>query len=108
MPCGCILATVRRHHVQDIRLGIKKEVNEMIDYLNMKRSYIATIQVGLALNAGYEEAKRGNDLLHKFCENCVDNSLYGEADKRDLKRDLEIVKDALSQEIELRFHGAQQ
>ena len=58
----------------------------MIDYLNMKKCYIAAIQVGLALNAGYEEAKHGNDLLHKFCENCVDNSLYGEADKQDMKR----------------------
>ena len=79
----------------------------MIDYLNMKKCYIAAIQVGLALNAGYEEAKHGNDLLHKFCENCVDNSLYGEADKQDMKRDLELVKEALSQEIEIRFHGAQ-
>ena len=80
----------------------------MIDYLNMKKCYIAAIQVGLALNAGYEEAKHGNDLLHKFCENCVDNSLYGEADKQDMKRDLEIVKEMLSQEIESRFHGTQQ
>ena len=79
----------------------------MIDYLNMKRSYIATIQLGLTLNARYEEAKRGNDLLHKFCENCVDNSLYGEADKQNMKRDLELVKEVLSQEIEIRFHGAQ-
>ena len=79
----------------------------MIDYLNMEKCYIAAIQVGLALNAGYEEAKHGNDLLHKFCENCVDNSLYGEADKQDMKRDLELVKEALSQEIEIRFHGAQ-
>lgn len=79
----------------------------MIDYLNMKRSYIATIQLGLALNAGYEEAKHGNDLLHKFCESCIDNSIYSEVDKRDMKRDLELVKETLSQEIEIRFHGDQ-
>lgn len=79
----------------------------MIDYLNMKKSYIATIQLGLVLNAGYEEAKHGNDLLHKFCENCVDSSLYNEEDKRAMKRDLELVKEALSQEIEIRFHGDQ-
>lgn len=75
----------------------------MIDYLNMKKSYIATIQLGLALNAGYEEAKRGNDLLHKFCENCIDNSIYSEVDKRDMKRELELVKEMLSREIEIRF-----
>lgn len=85
----------------------KKEMSEVIDYLNMKKSYIATIQLGLVLNAGYEEAKHGNDLLHKFCENCVDSSLYSEEDKRAMKRDLELVKEALSQEIEIRFHGDQ-
>ena len=75
----------------------------MIDYLNLKNSYIASIQLGLVLNAGYEEAKRGNDLLHKFCENCIDNSNYSEKDKQDMKRNLELVKEMLSQEIELRF-----
>ena len=75
----------------------------MIDYLNLKNSYIAAIQMGLMLNAGYEEAKRGNDLLHKFCENCIDNSNYSDADKQNMKHDLEFVKEALSQEIELRF-----
>lgn len=77
----------------------------MIDYLNLKNSYIAAIQMGLMLNAGYEEAKRGNDLLHKFCENCIDNSNYSELDKQNMKRDLELVKEALVQEIELRFRG---
>ena len=33
----------------------------MIDYLNLKNSYIAAIQMGLMLNAGYEEAKHGNE-----------------------------------------------
>jgi len=71
----------------------------------LKNSYIAAIQMGLMLNAGYEEAKHGNDLLHKFCENCVDNSNYSEKDKQDMKRDLELVKEMLSQAIELRFRG---
>ena len=75
----------------------------MIDYLNLKNSYKAAIQMGLMLNAGYEEAKRGNDLLHKFCENCIDNSNYSDADKQNMKHDLEFVKEALSQEIEFRF-----
>lgn len=79
----------------------------MIDYLNLKNSYIAAIQMGLMLNAGYEDAKRGNDLLHKFCEKCIDNSNYSEQDKQNMKRDLELVKEALSQEIELRFLGVQ-
>ena len=79
----------------------------MIDFLNLKNSYIAALQMGLMLNAGYEEAKRGNDLLHKLCENCVDNSNYSEIDKRNMKHDLELVKEALSQEIELRFRSTQ-
>ena len=77
----------------------------MIEYLNLKNSYIASIQMGLMLNAGYEEAKHGNDLLHKFCENCVDNSNYSEQDKQNMKRDLELVKEALSQEIKHYYPG---
>ena len=77
----------------------------MIEYLNLKNSYIASIQMGLMMNAGYEEAKRGNDLLHKFCENCIDNSNYSEMDKKGMKHDLELVKEALLQEIEFHFRG---
>ena len=80
----------------------------MIDFLNLKNSYIAAIQMGLLLNSGHEEAKRGNDLLHQFCENCVDNSNCCEYDKQNMKLDLELVKEALSQEIEHHFRGIQQ
>lgn len=77
----------------------------MIDYLNLRNSYIAAIQMGLMLNAGYEGAKRGNDLLHKFCENCVDNSNYSEQDKQFMKQDLKLVKETLSYEIERHFRN---
>jgi len=75
----------------------------MIDYINLKNSYIAAIQKGIMLHGGYEGAKRVNDILHKFCEQCVDNSNYSELEKQNMKRDLEIVKEALSQEIEHYF-----
>lgn len=76
----------------------------MFDYNNLKYCYITTIPMGLAFNAGYEEAKRGNDLLHKFCEQCIDMSNYNEIEKQRMKLDLEIVKDMLSKEIEQYFH----
>ena len=76
----------------------------MIDYLNLKNSYISAIQMGLMLNAGCTEAKHGNDLLHKFCENCVDNSNYSMMEKQKMKLELELVKKALAQEIEIFFH----
>ena len=78
----------------------------MIDYNVLKNGYIVTIQMGLMLNTGYEEAKRGNDLLHKLCENCIDSSNYNEGDKQRMKHDLELVKEALSLEIEQRFISA--
>ena len=77
----------------------------MIDYQNLRSSYIAAIQFGLTMNAGYEDAKRGNGLLHEFCKKCVDNSNYSESDKQKMKNDLELVKQSLAIEIELRFHG---
>ena len=79
----------------------------MIDYLNLKNSYITAIQMGLLLNAGYEDAKHGNDFLHQFCENCIDNSNYSDLEKLNMKGELEIVKEALSQEIELRYRSRQ-
>ena len=79
----------------------------MIDYLNLKNRYIAAIQMGLLLNAGYEDAKRGNELLHKFCENCVENSNYSDLEKHNMKIDLEILKETLSREIELHFRSSQ-
>ena len=77
----------------------------MIDYQNLKNSYIASIQMGMILNAKYEEVKQGNDLLHRFCENCINNSKYCDYEKNNMKRDLELVKQALSEEIEIRFHN---
>lgn len=74
------------------------------DFINLKNSYVATIQMGLMMNAGYEEAKRGNDIIHKFCENYIDNSNYSDFDKQKMKHELELVKEALSQEIDRYFH----
>ena len=77
----------------------------MIDYLNLKNSYIATIQMGLMLNTSYEDVKHGNDFLHQFCKSCVENSSYSENDKQNMKYDLEFVKEALAQEIEKYYHS---
>ena len=80
----------------------------MIDYQNLKNRYIASVQMGLLLNAGYEGAKFGNDFLHKFCEECVENSNYSELDKQKMKQELELIKETLTQEIDLHFRGKQQ
>ena len=72
----------------------------MTEYDNLKNSYIAAIQFGLSANVKFDEVKHGNDLLHRFCEQLIENSNYSENDKQGMKHDLEIVKEALSQEIE--------
>lgn len=78
----------------------------MIDYLTLKNSYVAAIQMGLEL--GFPDPKQGNELLYAFCKKCVDNSNYSEQDKHDMKLDLDLLKEALSQEIENHTRGAQQ
>lgn len=78
-------------------------MTKLIEYIDLKNSYISAIQAGLMMNADYEEAKRGNDILHHFCEKCIDNSNYSELDKQSIKHDLKLVKEALSQEIEHHF-----
>ncbi len=72
----------------------------MIDYQNLKNSYIGAIHMGLDL--GFPDPKQGNELLHKFCEKLIDNSNYSEADKQSMKKELDVLKETLSIEIESR------
>lgn len=72
-----------------------------MDFNNLKQSYIATIQLGMSCNVDYEETKRGNDLLHRFCERVVDSSNHLDGEKKEMKQELSIIKETLSQEIDL-------
>lgn len=72
----------------------------MMEFDNLKNSYIATVQWGLAAKVGYQESKRGNGILHKFCENLIDSSNYSDDDKKAMKQELEFLKETLSNEIE--------
>lgn len=71
-----------------------------MDFECLKRSYIATIQLGLVTNSVYEELNKTNEILHKFCENFVDGSNYGKTEKDAMKLELQLTKECLSQEIE--------
>lgn len=72
----------------------------MTEFDNLKSTYIAIVQLGLATNVSYHESKQGNNLLHKFCENFVENSNYLDSAKTAMKQELELIKEALSKEIE--------
>jgi len=78
----------------------------MIDFAVLKKSYIASIQFGLLSNKGYGDVKHGNEVLHKFCENLIDNSNYSDPDKHNMKLELELLKETLSKEIDQHFLGA--
>lgn len=77
----------------------------MIDFTVLKKSYITTIQFGLLRNTGYGEVKRGNEVLHRFCEYLIDNSNYSDLDKQNMKHELELLKETLSKEIEQYYPG---
>ena len=72
----------------------------MTEFDYLKSSYITAIHWGFTVKISYYECKRGNDILHKFCENLIDNSNYYDADKKAMKQELELLKEALSEEIE--------
>ena len=76
----------------------------MTDYENLKKSYITAMQLGLQFCGSYDEAKRGNDILHQFCKTFVENSQYGDYAKDSMKQELEVLKVSLLQEIKLFFH----
>lgn len=72
----------------------------MIEYSNLKNCYIAAIQMGLSL--GLYNPKQGNELLHKFCEELIENSNYKEQEKQIMKHELEVLKQTLAMEIDSR------
>ena len=72
----------------------------MTDFHILKRSYATAIQFGLAMNAGYQASKHGNEMLHEFCKQLVEDSNYQDSEKVAMKQELEMLKDALGKEID--------
>ena len=75
----------------------------MTNFENFKRSYSSSIQLALLLGIGYEEAKRGNELLDHFCKTCIDSGYYSKQDKEAMKFELDAIKEALDAEINCKF-----
>ena len=75
----------------------------MTEFEGLKSNYVLTMQLAITGNIGYQRAKAWNDSLHKFCENLVENSYYSDAQKADMKSELELLKEALAKEIECRY-----
>ena len=71
----------------------------MSEFDNLKRSYTSAAQFLLVSNVGYHKAKASNEMLHKFYENMVENSLYSDMDKAAMKLQLDLLKEAFSEEI---------
>lgn len=72
----------------------------MTEFDNLKSCYAFTIHYGLAANAGYHDIKQGNAAVHKFCGNLVEKSNYSDSEKETMKYELELLKEALSEEID--------
>ena len=72
----------------------------MNEFERLKNSYIAAVQWGLSVRVGHNESKRGNEILHKFIENLIDNSNYTDPDRASMKHELEIIKETHDKEID--------
>lgn len=72
----------------------------MTEFDNLKSYYAFTIHYGLAAKVGYHDIKQGNVAVHKFCENLVEKSNYPDLEKETMKYELELLKGALSKEID--------
>ena len=77
----------------------------MTEFDNLKNTYISVIQWGLNSKVGYIECKRGNDILHKFCDKLIENCNYSTTEKEAMKNELDCVKYSLSKEIENYYIG---
>lgn len=76
----------------------------MTEFDNLKSSYTFAVQFLLASNIGYHKAKASNEMLHKFYEDMVENSLYSDMDKAAMKLQLDLLKEAFSEEIKSIYH----
>lgn len=72
----------------------------MTEFDNLKSSYAFTIHCVLTANAGYHDIKQENAVLHKFCESLIEKSNYPDSEKETMKYELELLKEALSKEID--------
>lgn len=71
----------------------------MPNFDDLKNAYVSVVQWGLSVGVSYEESMRGNEVLHKCCETFIDNSNHTASDRTTMKLELEIIKGALSREI---------
>lgn len=71
----------------------------MTEFEKLKNSYISSVQAGMILGVDYNGCRRAIDVLHKIYENLIDNSNCIEIDKMIMKYELELIKEALSEEI---------
>ena len=73
----------------------------MTEFDDLKANYIAAIQMGIEMGLGKQNCKIANYFLHKLCEMCIDSSNYNDCEKRNMKQELEIIKETLSKQIEV-------
>lgn len=79
----------------------------MTEFENLKRSYASVLQYGMIMGANKSEAKQGNEIVHKFCETLVENSMYSDNDKNYMKNELQLLKQELDDEIEAAYNKRQ-
>ena len=72
----------------------------MTEFDNLKSSYAAAVQFGLAMNVGYQSSKHGNEMLHELCKQLVENSNYQDFEKMAMKSELEMLRKAIEKEID--------
>lgn len=75
----------------------------MTNFKNFKRSYSSSIQLALLLGIGYEDAKKGNEVLNRLCKSCIDSGYYSKQDKEAMKFELDVIKEVLDAEINCKF-----
>lgn len=78
----------------------------MTNFDNLKNSYMFAIHSGLDAKIDYQNCKLANEFIHKFCEIYIDNSNYSDDDKMAKKQELNLLKEALSKEIESSYQHA--
>lgn len=75
----------------------------MTNFKKFERSYTSSIQLALLFGIGYEDAKKGNEVLNHLCKSCIERGYYSKQDKEAMKFELDVIKEVLDAEINCTF-----
>lgn len=76
----------------------------MIEFENLKGSYISAMNVGILGRLDTASLKYGNEILSHCCKQLISDSQYYATEKENMKNQIDLLKQTIDKEIESSYH----